>query len=424
VDVARARAEVESALRERPHLLYIYACGKMVAGRPSLLLEGPAGPEPLALADLRRMFTASGHTPAAVYLNTEGLSGPPSPDQLLPEVPLLLWRRRSEWSTDSTTTALLWLHRWLAKGEDPVVALHEVQRDGGRASGDARTLAVSSGYRAWRTALYRGPALRSSPSLRLDRDLPKALVRKHLEELARDPHRRVMALVAFASSGNSIAHLPEQLRDDLERSLAHLADVRWLRLSLPVQRGRLRQDLEHELKLQLSAGAHESVSSLLRRLSPRAVAPGRRPVLWLHWGAYSDGPERPTEAQIGEWLRFASEFLGTHCPDDLRIVCTVALEVPEAGYAAFAAQLQAYRKQLWCRTPVFRFSDLPPLGKVEEDHLLEYLVGSTCEADIQAEVAERVIQKTGGSFEATVALLEQAEQGSWRDLLNQLREAT
>src|SRR5262249_29494843 len=161
-------------------------------------------------------------------------------------------------------------------------------------------------------------------------DLPKALVRKHLEELARDPHRRVMALVAFASPGNSIAQLPDQLRHDLERSLAHLADVRWVRLSLPIQRAHLRQDLEHELKLQLSPGPHETVSALLRRYSPRAVAPGRRPVLWFTWGAYGDGPERPTEEQLGEWLRFASEFLGTHCPDDLRIVCTVALELPEA----------------------------------------------------------------------------------------------
>jgi hypothetical protein len=32
-----------------------------------------------------------------------------------------------------------------------------------------------------------------------------------------------------------------------------------------------------------------------------------------------------------------------------------------------------------------------------------------------------VIAKTGGHFEETVALLQEAEQGSWYDLLSQLR---
>ncbi|HEX4966462.1 MAG TPA: toll/interleukin-1 receptor domain-containing protein [Thermoanaerobaculia bacterium] len=431
VQIARTKAQLVEGLRGlRPHILYVYGSGRVAGGRPSLLLEGERGSEPLVLADLRPLFSAAGHAPAVVYLNTEGLTdaGGSTPDQILGDgVPLLIWRRRPEWSADSTTLALLWLHRWLGQGEDPAAAFHQVQRDAYPPSCEAQTLAIHSNYRAWRTSTYQASPQRHYPSLRLDRDHQKSLVRKHAEELVRSGSRRVMALVPYAATGNSIPLLSDQLRHDLELSLSHLAEIAWVRLELPETRANLRRDLEEELKLQLGAQPNEPVPYLLRRHAPKVVRPGRKPVLWLDWGAFGASPGLQPGLKDGHleaWLRFSSEFLGTQCPDDLRIVSYAALEIPETASEEISSRLKAQRRQPWCRTPAFRLSELPPLGKVAEADLLDFLedpANSSCDPGIQTEIAERLVTKTGGTFEETVALLQEAESGSWYDLLAQLR---
>jgi hypothetical protein len=427
VQEACTRAQLEAGLRaHRPQILYIYGHGKVTGGRPSLVLEDGS----LLLSDLRGLLSAAGQAPAVIYLNMEGLTeaGVVTPDQLLgDELPLLLWRRRPEWSADSTTTALLWLHRWLGQGEDPVAAFHQLQRDTLSQSCEAATLAIHSNYRAWRTSIYQAAAQKHYPSLRLDRDHQKSLVRKHLEELVRSGSRRVMALVPYAAPGNSIPVASDQLRHDLDLSLSHLADIARVRLQFPESRSNLRHDLEEELKLQLGAQANEPVPYLLRRHAPKAVRPGKKPVLWLDWGAFGAAPGLQPglkDEHLEVWLRFASEFLSTQCPDDLRIVAYAALEIPEPKHEALARTLQEQRRKDWCRTPAFRLSELPPLGKVAEADLLDFLedpVNSSCEPGIQVEIASRIFTRTQGAFEETVALLQEAESGSWYDLLAQLR---
>ena len=426
VRVARTRAQIEQGLRGlRPHILYIHGRGAVASGRPSLLLEGAHGAEPLALADLRRLFTAAGHTPPVIYLNTEGLTdagGEPTPDQILgSHVPLLLWRRRLEWSADSTTAAVQWLLGWLSQGEDPVAAFHQLHRATSRTSGEAGTVAIHSGYRTWRTATYQAGTRRHYPSLRLNRDHQKSLVRKHLEELVRSGSRRVMALVPYAAPGNSIPMLWEQFRHDLDLSLSHLAEIQWLHLWLPSSRSTFRHDLEEELKLQLGAAPTEPVLYLLRRHAPQAVGPSRRPVLWLNWGAFGDSG-RLEASRLADWIGFTSGFLVANCPADLRIISYLPQEIPTAEHDEFTQQLQEQRRQH--RSPAFRLSELPPLGKVAESDLLNFLEepeNSSCDPDIQSEVAERIIARTSGAFEETVALLQEAEAGSWYDLLARLR---
>ncbi|MBW8874303.1 MAG: toll/interleukin-1 receptor domain-containing protein [Acidobacteria bacterium] len=429
VQTARTRAELEKGLRDlRPNILYIYGRGTVAGGRPSLLLEGTHGAEPLPLAELRRLFAE--HTPAVLYLNLEGLTEEAgvTPDQILgDDVPLLLWRRRPEWSAESTTVALHWLSRWLTRGEDPVASFHQVQQDSLPPSCEAYTLAIHSNYRTWRTSTYQASAQRHYPSLRLDRNHQKSLVRKYLEELVRSGSRRVMALVPYAAPSNSIPSLSDQLRHDLELSLSHLAEIARVRLQFPEGRSNLRHDLEEELKLQLGAWPNEPVPYLLRRYAPKAVAPGKKPVLWLDWGAFGVASGLQAELKdddLEAWLRFSSEYLGTHCPDDLRIVSYVALEIPDVRYEELAYKLQAQRRQPWCRTPVFRLSELPPLGQVAETDLLDFLedpANSSCDPGIQIEIAERIITRTKGAFEETVALLQKAENGSWYDVLADLR---
>ncbi len=301
VDVARTRAEFVARLREGPHFLYIYA-RSTVAG---LLLDGMGEPEPLSLHDLEQLFTAAGHTPAVLYLNTAGLGGAEAAEPHLNQVPLLLGRRRPHWTDGSSTTALQWLSRWLGGGEDPVAAFHDVHRARTVPGDDPATLLVRANYRAWRTARYQSAPARQFPSLQVDRDTQKALVRKHIEELARDRHRRVLALVPFAAPGNSLVKLQKQLRHDLEQSLAPLVDIRWLDLALPVESAWRQSDLEDGPEgpaRRRTARDRSSLSSPAGPAGGGAGAPGSplAPLghLWRRAGA-------PGEARGGPARRLA-----------------------------------------------------------------------------------------------------------------------
>jgi hypothetical protein len=102
------------------------------------------------------------------------------------------------------------------------------------------------------------------------------------------------------------------------------------------------------------------------------------------------------------------------------------MESPEGRHLALEKVLQDYRREDWCRTPVFRLSVVPPLGKVAEDDLFDFLddpANTSCDPSIRAKVAQRLHRETGGDFEHTVALIEEAEAGSWYDLLYRLRDS-
>ncbi|MCP4717050.1 MAG: hypothetical protein GY868_18135, partial [Deltaproteobacteria bacterium] len=259
-----------------------------------------------------------------------------------------------------------------------------------------------------------------------NRDHQKALVSKHIKELARSDSRRLMALVAYGATGNRLDDLWEQLRLYLELDASDVVDINWRHLHFPEQREKLGRDLEDELKLQLEIENNEPVKHLLRRHGPRVIGTGKRGVLWLNWGVFGKGGDRQAplySRDLGEWLRFSSEFLGTHCPADLRIVSFVAIETEESGHKKLGKILKEYRGRPWCRSPVFRLSSLPPLGKISEDDLYDFLddpAYSNCDPGIHAEVVGLLVEETGGNFEQITALIDEANKGSWYSLLEKL----
>jgi TIR domain len=429
--VARTRRELEKALAGmRPHLFYVYATGEVVGGRPALVLDGDkeGTVDRLPLGRLASLFQEAGHWPAVLYLNTAGLVAPgASPAQALEGcLPLVLWRRLPVWTPESTSLALAWLRRWLGRGEDPVVALHEVARDDAAPSLEAATLAVSTAYRGWSTPAYQALTVQDRYArLRLDRREQKALVARDLRELIRGDGFRTLALVAYAAPGNAIHSLAAQLEHDLELEIEPFAAIKWRRLEFPSRRQQLREDLQDELRLQLEAETNEVTPHLLRRHAPKALRPGRRAVLWLDWGCFGEGHQPPlSPPQIGAWLRFSSEFLTVQCPADLRLVSFLAIETEPARHPRLRQTLADLESEPWCQSPAFLLTVLPPLGDIAEADLRKFLrdPGNTsCDPGIQTEIARRIIQRTGGNFEQTVALLEEAQKGSWYDLLNRLQ---
>ncbi len=138
-------------------------------------------------------------------------------------------------------------------------------------------LTAHSRYRTWQTTAHPVASRERLARLKLDRDDQKAQVGKHLKELARSDNRRIMALVAYAASGNLLDTLPQQLQDYLDLDLADLAEINWKRLHFPDLRDKLQQDLVAELKLQLQADPEEPVHTCCagthRASSVRASAP-------------------------------------------------------------------------------------------------------------------------------------------------------
>jgi hypothetical protein len=264
------------------------------------------------------------------------------------------------------------------------------------------------------------------PHLRLDRDEQKALVAKHLRELCSSDVRRVLALVAYAEPGNRLDALHEQLQFYLDLASVDFAEINWRHLEFPALREQLLADLEAELRLQLRADLAEPLPYLLRRHAPPGVGTGKRAVVWLNWGVFGrdarQAPLKPTE--LSAWLRFTSDVLSSQCPADLRLVSYAALETDSGQYQRLKELLSRQRQEPWSRRLSFRLTDLPPLENVSQDHLFEFFVdgNSRCDASIQDEMSQRLMVKTGGRFEAIAALMQQVEeQGSWYDLLAQLR---
>jgi len=202
-----------------------------------------------------------------------------------PAPPLLVMRRLPRPEDDPGAELVAWLRRWFGEGLDPVEALH------GMAAPDeagADTLVVRADYRHWQTSTYVAPSRADLPRLRLDRDKQRALVRKHVSDLAQSRTRRVEALVAYGEAGNRVEDHRKQLADYLELELRHVARLRYVPLRFPADRSHLRHDLEEAFTVDL-AREGERLDEALHRLAPRA---GRgRAVIWLDWGVFGPGQD-------------------------------------------------------------------------------------------------------------------------------------
>lgn len=72
--------------------------------------------------------------------------------------------------------------------------------------------------------------------------------------------------------------------------------------------------------------------------------------------------------------------------------------------------------------PAFSLHMLEPLGEVSEAELFEFLKdpANGCPAGMASEMSEPLYRGTQGSFEALVALMEEARASSWYSLRDKL----
>ncbi|MEM9492587.1 MAG: hypothetical protein AAGC55_25790, partial [Myxococcota bacterium] len=342
-------ASLETALRGSKAgqaIVYAFAATAQHAGQPCMVLDGADGPEPVEMHKLVKLLRD--HRPRLVYLNTGGVALTDPLGQA--EIPLVIWRRTSGWSPDSAPLAIAWLQRWLLdsgpSNRDPVDAFHECCAQLGiTQSGEAATAIVRSHYDTWTTVARASKRTYVAPVKALDRDEPKALIAKHVGELARSESQRVLAIVAHAEHGNRLADLWDQMRYYLNHQGERVFAINWKTVTFPElvsDRAQLAIDLPVFLDQDLDRQPGERIDAMLRRHAPPFVRGEARRVLWLNWGVLRR-PERKgkdktktekplsIKAALTEWLTFVSTSLVTDCPDDVRIVAYVARETPKSG---------------------------------------------------------------------------------------------
>ena len=371
----------------------------MHAGQPSLLLGTPEAQEHFPIDSLPALFRDAGHTPRLVYLNTAGI---PLRDPLSTiDIPLVIWRRTQAWTPRSTSLAIEWLHTWLSKGLDPVDAFHQITSQGNRLTtcSDSATIALRRAYRTWGTQRHARTHRSGEPLHYLDRDEPKALIARHMRELAESPAQRVLAIVAYAEPGNRVADLGDQLRRELRRQGEKLFAIKQRLLTFPELRHQLHIDLPSLMEQDLQREPGERIHHLLRRHAPTVRGRTRR-VLWLDWGVCGKGLEQAAlhKSQLCAWLRFCSQHLAASCPDDIRIITYIALETkkPEKVERILDAQLD----EPWALHAAFAIDKLRPT-RVNKSHLLKYLRNHTdCDANIHLELAALLLEATNGDLPA------------------------
>jgi hypothetical protein len=423
--VARTPAQIERALRGmRPNIVYFYGHGDVDDGQLALEL-GDGRREPMLMRDLARILRES--LPSVVFLNgcQTGQAGWHSAGaQLLPDVPVVIANATTAWSEIASRFAVQWFGAWLQEGLDPIVALHRL---GGRASTEGFawiTPVVHTHYHAFTTLRSSADRLPYLPADWLDREEQRSRVFGYISDLARDPRRRVMAAIAYAAPGNSLERLPSQIVARVESDAGERLHIRHITLRFPEQRALrdLAASLTHGLKLQLRHEATAPLEHVLRAHAPRPTGDAV-PILWLDWGVFGQPPLRQpmlSPEQVIEWLKFVRNQIASVCPDELRVIGTVALEVDPSQISRLGSRLSAFEADPGFRNAKFRFRAIPPLREVELSDILDYLDHVDCPTDLTHELAVLIHRATKGHYEETVSLLKKGPP-AWYPLRDELR---
>lgn len=344
-----------------------------------------------------------------LVLDTVG-EGPLAPP--VPGVATLLHLRHPH---KDTRAAAAWWSDVLISDRGPVRAFCDLPEDVRRRG------AVVTDYQEWRVEHSDYVPKVDRPRAHLDRRDQRRVVLEAVEELVKKPRRRVTCVVAYGAEGNLVDHFAVQMIATLKERATTLASVRRYPIDLPTERDGLdrRQILEHFSEVfQLQPSQPLSAAFPSRRAGPRA-----KPVHFLDWGTYPGKDHEPLRSgHLETWVTFCRDELESACPPDSRILSYLGLvSHPErhTGIEQVVSDLKLRHHQ-----PHFDLVALPALGTVEAEDLLRFLSdghNSSCPEAFLADFPERIVKHTGGSFEATVRLLEETERANrWWELDEEL----
>jgi hypothetical protein len=264
-------------------------------------------------------------------------------------------------------STLAWLHRML-EGDgltDPVAALTE--------TGGPNACAWTA-YGTWQVHTLKTSPKERLARLLLDRWEQRALVRSVVDEMLQQGHRRVTCFVAYGERGNMVSHAGRQFLEYLRRHAAEHAHIKACDLGRPPDEADFDvMALRKCVQRQIFREGIESEAAWLATQKTRS-RDGAAPFLFIDWGcrgqADDSGLSRPA---LEAWIAYCAQVLVAACPDELSILCCLALERPKARYAQIERVLKRLSEAYTSRK--FRPAVLPAFNDVDQGHLKDFLAG-------------------------------------------------
>lgn len=418
VCLARARTltAARSLLAAQPRLVYVYAHAR-AGSELELLLEDDEG-RPAAVPFSTVAGWWGDRPPQVVFLNTVGEA---SLAPALPRVPLLYHQRSPAPVAQLRRDAQLWWESVLGEGWQPVRAFHEL---GGEAR---RRGCIATAFEQWETKLSDHTPKVDRARAFLDRRTQRQAIWDAVRELVHHRQRRVSCVIAYGSSGSLVHHFAVQAMATLKDWASDLARIEHHDLRFPDQREDASvADFEERFRDVVGLQPGQGLEAALkpgRRGGPRA-----KPVLLFDWGCYGPGQLAALHSpDLEAWATFCCHYLAPACPVGMRVVSYVALVADEARHGDLLDLIEALREEETFRQPYFELLTLPALGEVTPNDLARFFEveeNTSCPTEYLHDLPERITQKTGGDFEATIKLIENAEREmGWPDLYRNLPPA-
>ena len=409
LQTARTQAAVDVQLRRKPHLVYVYAQARDGRRGLRLMLEDSTRqPSWMDFVDLVKLLERN--PPSLLVLNTVGECPLVEP---IPAIDTVFHLRHhdGDWTARSETAA--WWNAVLSEQMDPVRAFYSLDIDV-RHRG-----AIYARYQRWTLEHTEAVSKVDRPRAHLDRRDQRRVVRDAVSELVNIPRRRVTCLVAYGSRGNLVEHFAIQVLATMKEQPPpppgqYGASLEHKKVRLPEQREALTRELMlQELRTSLALQPGQPLAAAFQR--PRRTGPRIRPVYFLDWGTFGRGHQPEVySGHLASWAELCCYDLRNVCPPSARIVAYISLVSPKARHPRLKELLSSMLRIRRYRKRHFQLIDIPPLPELQPDDLLRFLANehnSSCPTALHQDLAERIVLETGGSFQATVELLEEAERG-------------
>lgn len=364
------------------------------------------------------------HPPQMLFLNLVGdwheLQAAWAVRRLRSWVPLVVVQPWPQHTTrQARDSAVLFLDRLLTASEDwnPVEHLHEH---------GLCTAVAWTGYDNWLTrspekSVVVGRQLLAH--LMLDRENQRAKALQTTMELTNQRQRRMSCLLCYGGPGNLADRFSQQIETYIKGQAGDVFHLKPIPLALPTGETFTEQQLDECLRQCLNLDPRTPLKKCLQRYRS-GMSPTDKLVLLLDWQVRRLDTAPLRVNALRTWLSYCVGRLANLRIDGIYFLGCLVLEAPVDRHRQLADVFKSLGDDARFRTGTLRLEVLDPLHEVERGHLTDYLEREDCQCptELYASLPDLILRATGGHFERTAGMIDQAENFGWYGLYDRLRK--
>ncbi len=419
VRIVRRARETEKLLEDfTPNVVYFFGHGDVTNLQSRLRF---ADGEAILVRDVAGWLKKPHHNVDLVFLNacSSGQARWHSAWWHLREVaPMVITNVMDAFAERAAGYAQTFFAQWWEKLQDPVVAANVVPTQ----TENIFDWATAISHTTYDTfVVHRGPLEKpfgDKPEDRLDRDEPRALAYKHVSDLCKSSTQKVEAILCCGTRSSHVEKIAEQCIDYIE-SESDKYHVRRVSVRLPSVRAPDVTSIHFEAQLKQDFGfdLQKDLGAILLQRAPRSMGNAYR-VLWLDWGVLKN--QKKYAKDIEAWLVFVRDIVARACPQDIRVIASLAVEEESGVVAKLKEKFDEYEDNDDLSTLEFSLKGLEPLGDVSRKHIMTFLRSHACEK--VDKVSRAIYDRTGGNYAETCQWLHVGLKEGWAVVLDRLRD--